>query len=180
MRLEADGETVTGPPAQRRRLALLALLAASDQRKVTREKAIGFLWPEQSTSRARHLLSESLYVLRRLRGEEVILNAQDDLVLNPGILWSDVAAFEDGITNGCDEEVVSLYRGPFLDGFHLKDATEFDFWAEMLRERFSRQFARALLNLGIQIGVRLLQSRCHAIELGCQCFYFISRPYPDA
>src|SRR5690606_26682424 len=58
LRLEADGKAATGPPAQRRRLALLTLLAACEQRTITREKAFGLLWPEQTTSGARRLLSE--------------------------------------------------------------------------------------------------------------------------
>jgi Tol biopolymer transport system component/DNA-binding SARP family transcriptional activator len=144
LRLEADGKAVTGPPAQRRRLALLILLAATDQRTITREKAFGLLWPDQSTPGARRLLSESLYILRRLMGEDVIRSAQDDLVLNPEVLWSDVTAFQDCIATECAEDALRLYRGPFLDGFHLKDAPDFDFWAESMRERLYRQVARAM------------------------------------
>ena len=146
LRLEAEDALVTGAAAQRRRVALLAVLAASDEQKLPREKAIALLWPEQSTARARHLLSESLYVLRRHLGEESILSAQDDLALNANIIWSDVAAFQEAVTAG-SPEVTSLYRGPFLDGFHLKDSPEFDAWAEALRDRFARQFGRALESL---------------------------------
>lgn len=148
LRLEADDELATGPAAQRRRVALLALLAASDQQKIPRDKALALLWPEQSTSRARHLLSESLYVLRRHMGDDAIQSAQDDLVLDSHIIWSDVAAFQDAVTVG-SPEVASLYRGPFLDGFHLKHAPEFDVWAETLRDRFARQFGRALESLAV-------------------------------
>jgi len=147
LRLESDGNVVTGPPAQRRRLAVLALLAANDQSKLTREKAFGYLWPEHSTRRARHLLSESLYVLRRLMGEDVIQSAHDEIMLNPDVLWSDVAAFQDRISSGGGADVVALYRGPFLDGFFLKGAAEFDLWVETLRDRFSRQFAHELESL---------------------------------
>jgi Tol biopolymer transport system component/DNA-binding SARP family transcriptional activator len=146
LRLEADGEVVTGPPAQRRRLALLALLAGTDQQTLPRERAFGLLWPEQSTSRARHQLSESLYVLRRLMGEEAIQSAQDDLVLNTDVIWSDVTDFQARAVAGT-EDVARLYRGPFLEGFYLKEAPEFDLWAETARERLSRQFGRSLETL---------------------------------
>ncbi len=63
LRLEARRETATGAPAQRRRLALLALLAAAGNRGITREKAFGYLWPEHSATRARYLLSESLVLI---------------------------------------------------------------------------------------------------------------------
>jgi DNA-binding SARP family transcriptional activator len=35
---------------------------------LTRDKLIGLLWPERDDERARHLLSQSLYVLRGAAG----------------------------------------------------------------------------------------------------------------
>jgi DNA-binding SARP family transcriptional activator len=49
-------------------LALLALLAGAGGRPLTRDKLIGLLWPERDDERARHLLSQSLYVLRGAAG----------------------------------------------------------------------------------------------------------------
>jgi Tol biopolymer transport system component/DNA-binding SARP family transcriptional activator len=147
LRLECDGDVVSGRPAQRRRLALLALLAASEQRKLSREKIFAYLWPEQPTPRARHLLSEALYVLRRLMGDDVILNSRDELQLNSRVLSSDVADFQDEVASGRDEEAVRLYAGPFLDGFHLDDAPEYDLWIEVTRDRCARQYARVLESL---------------------------------
>src|SRR5688572_10663349 len=88
LRLESDSGAVSGGPAQRRRLALLALLAAAGERSLTREKLLGYLWPELPAARARHQLSESLYVLRRALGEDAITAAQDDLRLDPAALSS--------------------------------------------------------------------------------------------
>ncbi|MBV9110749.1 MAG: winged helix-turn-helix domain-containing protein, partial [Gemmatimonadetes bacterium] len=60
---------VTGKAAHTRRVALLAILAAARGRTVGRERLIGLLWPEHRAAAARHLLSESLYVLRKELGE---------------------------------------------------------------------------------------------------------------
>jgi hypothetical protein len=54
--------------------------------------------------------------LRRRMGEDMILNEVDGLLLNPDVLWSEMAGFHD--------PQVSLYRGPFLDDFFLKGANE--------------------------------------------------------
>jgi DNA-binding SARP family transcriptional activator len=58
--LEADGRPVSGPVTQRRRLALLALIAVPPGRSLARDKVIALLWPDRTAERGRHLLSESL------------------------------------------------------------------------------------------------------------------------
>ena len=70
---------VAGPATQRRRIALLALLATSPNRRATRDKLIAVLWPDHDTERARHLLSESIYILRKALGETAVLASGDDL-----------------------------------------------------------------------------------------------------
>ena len=50
---------------QRRRLALLALLAPRGEHGMTRDKLLGYLWPEQTAERARHALEQLIYYLRR-------------------------------------------------------------------------------------------------------------------
>ena len=137
LRLEQDGSAVTGPAGQRRRLALLALLAAAGERGLSREKLFGFLWPEHDTARARHLLSESLYVIRRVAGEDAILASGDDVRLNSRVVWGDVTEFR-------QTRDVELYRGPFLDGFFLPESAEFDQWAALERENLAREYAREL------------------------------------
>jgi TolB-like protein len=42
------------------------------------------------------------------------------------------------------ERAARLYRGPFLDGFYVSDAPEFERWAEGERDRLARAYVRAL------------------------------------
>ena len=56
---------------QKRRLALLALLAAAPERALTRDRLIGYLWPDSDTEQARHLLSVSVYELRKALGDAI-------------------------------------------------------------------------------------------------------------
>lgn len=139
LRLVAGDSTVTGPASQRRRLALLALLAVAGERGLSRDKVIAYLWPEQSTSRGRHLLSEALYVIRKALGDSTIVATQDELRLNEAKVWSDVAAFRSDASSAID-----LYKGPFLDGFYLNDAGEFQDWVEQERVDLATRFGRAL------------------------------------
>jgi len=49
---------------QQRRVALLAVLATSGE-SVSRDRLVGLLWPDRDERAARHLLADSLYVLRQ-------------------------------------------------------------------------------------------------------------------
>ncbi|HEV7589875.1 MAG TPA: BTAD domain-containing putative transcriptional regulator [Longimicrobium sp.] len=123
---------------------MLAILAAARGRTVGRERIIGLLWPEHRAAAARHLLSESLYVLRKELGEDAFVSSGDEVGLNGEILRSDVEAFESAIEAGDVERAAPLYRGPFLDGFCVADAPEFERWAEGERDRLARTHTRAL------------------------------------
>lgn len=47
-----------GVATQRRRLGLLALLAAAGERGLTRDKLLAYLWPESPPENARHSLDK--------------------------------------------------------------------------------------------------------------------------
>ena len=142
----ADGP-VTGRPAQHRRLAMLALLATQRTAMVSREKVLGYLWPDTHPERARHLLADSVYVLRKALGEDIVLSSNDDLGLNPDIVETDVRAFDEAIDRKDPAAATSLYVGPFLDGFHMKSAPEFEHWVDDQRRRFADRYAKALEDL---------------------------------
>ena len=114
---------------QRRRLGLLALLAASGGRGSSRDKLVAYLWAESSTEHARHALEQLLYSIRRQISDDVLLGT-DPLQLNPSILTSDVGEFERALGRDDLAEAAALYHGPFLDGFFLSDAPGFEVWAE--------------------------------------------------
>lgn len=135
---------VAGRAAHRRRVALLAILSVARGRTVGRERIVGLLWPEQPAARARHLLSESLYVLRKELGADAFVSAGDEVGLNGCVVRSDVEEFEEAIEAGELDRAAQLYRGPFLDGFFVADTPEFERWAEGERARLAHAHARAV------------------------------------
>jgi DNA-binding SARP family transcriptional activator/TolB-like protein len=139
-----------GPAAQRRRVAVLALMAASPSGRITREKLMSYLWPEVDTGAARRRLGDALHALRRALGRDAILTSGAEVYLNPAVVRTDVGEFMAAFTGEDRETAVALYRGPFLDGFFVPDAPEFEHWVEQQRDRLARDYARALEALAEQ------------------------------
>lgn len=152
--LEGPEGALRGPPVQRKRLALLALLALAPETRLSREKLAAYLWPESSSDRARHQVSSALYELRKVAGDGAILAVADELRLDPDALDVDVLEFRAAIDRGDFEGAVTLYRGPLLDGFFLSDALAFERWVDQERDRVARAYARALETLGEAAGER--------------------------
>ncbi len=149
-----DGAPAEGAGAQRRRLALLALLAAAGDRGMAREKLLLILWPESDLERARKNLAQAVYALRRDLGAEELVQGTNDLRLNPELLSSDLAEFQRAISEGRKEDAVALYKGPFLDGIFFDEAPEFERWAETERGHYAREYAEALESLAIEAANR--------------------------
>jgi DNA-binding SARP family transcriptional activator len=98
--LEGPSGPLAGRAAQRHRLALVALLAGSGGSGVSRDKLIAYLWPEADEERGRHLLSNSLYMLRQALGEEALGGAGDVVRLDASQVRCDARDFEDAIARG--------------------------------------------------------------------------------
>jgi DNA-binding SARP family transcriptional activator len=146
--VEGEQGPITGRPVQRHRLALLALLATAPSQALSRDKLISYLWAESDTARARHLLSVSVHVLRRALGEKALLTEGDDLRLNTDVIQPDVVEFELALARDDPKQAVGLYVGPFLDGFYLGGAPEFEQWVDDERARRAQRYEQALEELG--------------------------------
>jgi DNA-binding SARP family transcriptional activator/tRNA A-37 threonylcarbamoyl transferase component Bud32 len=144
--LAVEGDPAARPRAraQRRPLALLALLAAAGERGVSRDKLLAYLWPETGAQEARHRLTQTLYVLRKDLGADDLVLGSGDLRLNPAVLPADLWEFELALERGDREHATAVYRGPFLDGFFLSGASEFERWVETERARLAERAAGAL------------------------------------
>ena len=137
-----------GPIAARgargRRLALLAVLAAARGRAVSRDKLVALFWPETDAERVRPLLSDSLYMVRSALGDDALVTSGDDIRLNADRISSDLESFQRLLDEGALAEAVAVYAGPFLDGFHVSDAPDFERWVDGERERLAARYGDAL------------------------------------
>ena len=82
-------------------------------------------------------------MLRRELGTEAIRSEGEALRLDAEQVGSDVAAFDHALRRDDLERAVGLYAGPFLDGFYLRDAPEFERWSESERGRLVERYEQA-------------------------------------
>ena len=145
MSLESGGQPVTGVANQRKRLALLALLAVAGDLGVARDRILALLWPE-SDIRARNTLNQFMHVLRRELGD-VVISTTRDLKLNPDMIATDVGEFRASIARSDYGRAAELYRGPFLDGLFLRETSDFERWMEMERADLASAYGEVLERL---------------------------------
>src|SRR6266571_3674563 len=141
--LEANGAPCTGAAAQRKTLALLALLARHP-RGLSRDKLIAYLWPETDAAHGHSLLRQGCYALRRDLGTAELVLGSTELRLNPAVVTSDVQTFDDALRRGDHERAVQVYTGPFLDGFFVNEAGDFERWVEAERGGLAHAYCGAL------------------------------------
>jgi TolB-like protein/Tfp pilus assembly protein PilF len=128
---------------------MLALLAGAGQNGCSRDKLVAYLWPDSDTQRARHRLSDSLYVLRQVLDKDPFVVVGENIWLNRETIWVDVVSFQEAIERDDPEAAVELYVGPFLDGFHLGGSQEFEDWLESERARLAGLQGKALQSLAL-------------------------------
>jgi len=136
----------------RRPLALLALLAGGGSNGVSRERVLAYLWPERDEAHARNTLNQLLFALRRDTGQVEAVLGRTELRLNCEIISSDLDEFARAITRSELELAAALYGGPFLDGFFLSGAAEFEHWVADFRHRLSDQHFTVLEHLAEESG----------------------------
>ena len=140
----SGGGMCGGAAAQRKAIALLALLAIAGRRGLSRDRILATLWPETPADRANHRLTQLLYSLRRDLGCSELFLGSVDLRLNPDVLATDVDAFAEALEMGAFESAVAAYGGPFLDGVYLSGTPQFEHWVDEERTRLAQQYASAL------------------------------------
>lgn len=152
--VEGDTGPVGGAAAQRKSLALLGLLAPVGDRALSRDKIVAYLWPEADAERAGHRLTQLIYALRRDLAVDDLFLGSTDLRLNPERVGCDAREFRLARQSGDLARAVSLYGGPFLDGFYLTGAPEFERWMENERAGFAREYGEALEALAAEASAR--------------------------
>jgi TolB-like protein/DNA-binding SARP family transcriptional activator len=148
--LERDGQRLEAASAQRKALALLALLAAAGERGVSRDTAMALLWPDSGQERARTSLRQLIHSLRTQLQAPELLRASSELRLDPHVISSDVGEFRMALDAHDAATAVSRYAGPFLDGFHVRGGAELERWVATERAALAQAASRALEQLAVE------------------------------
>ncbi len=146
----------------RKAIALLAYLAIT-ARPSRRDALAVQLWPDSDRERAGAALRRTLSALRKAVGPERLTVERATVGLTPQAYELDVArAAEhvaecathghavDGACQRCAAplaEAAALHRGPFLEGFALRDSAVFDDWQFFTGEELRRSLAAILERL---------------------------------
>lgn len=149
-----EGTPLSGAATQPRRLAVLALVARAGDRGITREAVIARLWPDTPEESARRSLAQSLHALRRDLDEDGLFLGVQDLRLNRDACAADVLEFEAALAEGDYDRAVACYEGPFLHGFRLPGAEEFERWVEGERQHLAQRHLEALERLARNAAAR--------------------------
>ncbi len=146
--VERGGAPVESLGGQRKRLALLALLAVGEREPMAKDRILALLWPESDVDQARNALNQLAFGLRRELGAEAVVGVGGELRLNPAILGSDYGDFQRALDADDLERAAACHRGRFLDGFYLKGgAKEFEEWVETEARRQSGRYQSVLERL---------------------------------
>jgi DNA-binding SARP family transcriptional activator len=142
---------------RRQTRALLYCLAAK-QHPVAREELCFGFWPDRAEAQAHRQLSHLISHLRAaLPDPELVQSVNDTIELDWQRVWCDASALRAACSwlepeNARElEQAVHHYRGPFLSGFSLTAAPEFELWVSeqrTLHERLYLDALRVLVRLG--------------------------------
>ena len=130
----------------RKATALLAYLAASEkpQRRAT---LAALLWPDNDEQKARGALRRTLSVLRTALGDRWLDAEGETIDLDRASVRVDVAEFRRATRDGRLDDAIALYRGDFLQGFSLRDSSQFDDWQAAQADALRSEYAGALAQL---------------------------------
>lgn len=148
--ISREGVAIISLSAQRRALAVVAMVAAAGPAGVSRDVIAGRLWPESEESKAKLSLRQILHVVHTQLGEPELLGTGPDLRLDAARCTSDVAEFRQALSSGNVERAALLYSGSFLAGFFLRQAPAVDEWIEGERAELARLAQRAIEELAGQ------------------------------
>ena len=147
--IDANGRSLSAVAAQAKRAALLTYLAlARSGTHHRRDHLLGLFWPELNDKRGRAALNQALTFLRREISDGLIdVRGRDDIGLVRALVRTDVEDFDEALERGDFARSLTLYRGDFLEGFHVADAPDVVEWIDSERDRLRDRAVDAAIRL---------------------------------
>jgi TolB-like protein/DNA-binding SARP family transcriptional activator len=146
---------LTGPSGEaieigsKKNRVLLAMLASSPGRTMSRDALADVLWAEHSDEQARNSLRQALAVLRKeLNGNDTnfFTEINSTVALRPGQVSLDTDIFLNEIRLGTAKSLqraINLWRGPYLANVTASE-TELEHWLTEQREHYNSHYISAM------------------------------------
>ena len=142
-----DDDGSPAPRVRPPRLALLAAIAGAGERGMSRERLMSFFWADSDEAHGRHSLRQALYALRQDLGRDVVTSQGAALTLDALAIATDVGEFREAVSAEAHARAANIATGPFLDGFYLAGAPDFERWVEEERARLTAVLTAVLTAL---------------------------------
>ncbi|HRL27892.1 MAG TPA: AAA family ATPase [Alcaligenes sp.] len=125
---------------------LLTLLVLAQGQAVARVKLADMLWPESDPEQGRARVRHALHVLRQALAplSDILHSATTGLTLEPDTVWSDILYIGGSTATKLDDarNKLTLYQGPFLDGFKMPGSDSLMSWHSNWNARLDIELAQ--------------------------------------
>lgn len=139
--LEKNGSPVFIP--YKRAEALLYYMIVN--KSATRQELISLFWEDHDETTGLKNLRNTLYVLKKTLGEELLLTPHKSIVI-----LNDAFPLQCDYTNFIRDRDPSLYKGAFLQGFAIRNSFSFEEWCSRIREKARQLYLCELKNRALQ------------------------------
>ena len=129
--------------ASRKAHALLIYLAVAGSPQ-SRDHLADLLWQDRTQAQARANLRVLLSSIKKRLKPFIRIDQESVSFEENATIRVDVAELQECLDVRNLDHAVDLYKGRFLEGFHVRGASEFDHWVIVQNERFLQQMVEAL------------------------------------
>lgn len=140
----------------RKRVRALLFYLATELKPVPRTTLAWLFWPDKSPQVASRNLSIHLSYLKNALSEDAVISSQGTISLAESV-ESDARDYFTLVNNPNrhgDHSSIDLFRGPFLDGFSIKDADPFDQWVSSEAQQWRNRSIDAALERSFDLETR--------------------------
>ena len=140
----------------RKRVRALLFYLATELKPVPRTTLAWLFWPDKSPQVASRNLSIHLSYLKNALSEDAVISSQGTIALAEDVESDarDYFAFANNPNRNGDHNPLELFRGPFLDGFSIKDADPFDQWVSSEAQQWRNRSIDAVLERSFDLEIQ--------------------------
>ncbi|MBS4536419.1 hypothetical protein GOQ29_12400 [Clostridium sp. D2Q-14] len=140
-------------------IGILSYMAVNRENSFSRNKIANIFWDSSDSNSSRYNLRYNIWSLRKLFKDnnikqDIFIADKESIRFNEEFnIYVDAEDFQNRLDNfradSIDnlEHIRNLYKGEFLEGFYIKDSSQFNDWLFYERERFQRDYINVLAKL---------------------------------